>query len=241
MKLARRFWAVLLIVCAATTASAAPGTTSATSKSYPDPARFEKSIRAFEAKDNQGTPAPGGIVCVGSSSMAFWNATVQQDLAPLPVIPRGFGGSTMNDALFFADRVVTRYRPKAVVLYEGDNDVAAGIAPEKIRETFEAFTSTVHKALPDAHIYVISIKLSPVRATLWPKILETNRLIQAACGKDKRLVYVSIVEAMMGSDGKVREDLFRTDKLHMNPKGYSIWRDKLRPILMGAESVAKQG
>jgi lysophospholipase L1-like esterase len=206
-------------------------------KPYPDPARFEKAIRAFEAADAKLTPPPGGIVCVGSSSMAGWHATLKQDLAPLPVIGRGFGGSNMNDALHFVDRVVTRYRPRAVVLYEGDNDLAQGVPPEKIRDTFVAFAAAVHRQLPDTRIYVLSIKPSPARWALWARTLEANRLLQAACAADaKRLNYVSIVEPMLGPDGQPLAAIFKTDRLHMTAKGYALWRDVLRPVLMKHEA-----
>lgn len=206
-------------------------------RQYPDPARFEKAVRAFEAADDKMTPPPGGIVCVGSSSIVGWHATIKQDLAPLPVIPRGFGGSNMNDALFYVDRVVLRYRPRAVVLYEGDNDIAQGIAAEKIRDTFVAFASAIHRRQPETRIYVLSIKPSPSRWALWPRTVEANRLLQAACAADaKRLSYVSIVEPMLGPDGRPLEAIFKPDRLHMNAKGYTLWRDVLRPLLLKRES-----
>jgi len=144
----------------------------------------------------------------------------------------------MNDALFFVDRIVIKYRPRAVVLYEGDNDINAGIAPKKIAETFKAFVAAVHKQLPETRIYVMSIKPSPSRWSLWPKSVETNSLIKAACVGNKQLTYVSIVEPMMASDGKVRTDIFRFDRLHMNAAGYGLWRDVLKPILLNKETVA---
>lgn len=204
-------------------------------RAYPNPQRFESSIKAFEKSDEKTPPAPGGIVCVGSSSMVKWKPTIQADLAPLHVIPRGFGGSMMNDALYYVDRIVTKYRPRAVVVYEGDNDIAAGITPQKINEKFKAFVAAVHQKLPDAHIYLLSIKPSPSRKSLWPQSIEANSLMSATCAADKSLTYVSIVEPMLANDGKVRTDIFGLDRLHMNAKGYALWRSVLRPILMKDE------
>ena len=210
-------------------------------KKYGDPTRFEKVIQAFEAKDKTATPLPGGIVCIGSSSMANWHPTIQQDLAPLKIIARGFGGSTMNDAAYYAERMVVRYRPKAVVLYEGDNDIGSGMSPKQICEAFESFVSTVQKGLPEARIYVISIKPSLKRWNLWPTSVEANKLIAGVCAKDpNRLTYVSVVEGMLGTDGKVRDDIFRADKLHMTAKGYEIWKGALKPVLMAKEAIASK-
>jgi len=227
-----------LILILLITASTRAADVADLSKPYPEPQRFEKSIKAFELADEKNPPAPGQIVCVGSSSMVGWHATIQKDLAPLKVIARGFGGSNMNDALYYVDRVVIKYRPRAVVLYEGDNDINAGVTPAKIAETFKTFVNTIHKKLPDARIYVLSIKPSPSRWSLWPKSIEANMLLKAACAADKRLTYVSIVETMMQPDGKVKEEIFKADRLHMLPAGYVLWRDVLKPILMSKEMVA---
>jgi len=219
--------------------AAATGNAASVVKKYADPKRFEKSILAYEAKDQaNGTPAPGGIVCIGSSSMVGWHPTIQQDLSPLKVIARGFGGSNMNDAAHYAERLVVRYRPKAVVLYEGDNDIGAGMAPSQVCEAFQSFVGTIHKALPDTRIYVISIKPSLKRWNLWPSAVEANKLIASVCAKDPtRLTYVSIVEGMMNADGKVRDDIFRTDRLHMSAKGYEIWKAAVRPVLLAREGT----
>ena len=108
-------------------------------KPYPSPERFEEAIQRYETEAGENPPPEGAIVCVGSSSMKGWHETIKTDLAPPTLIPRGFGGSNMNDALHYVDRIVLPYRPRAVIVYEGDNDVAQGITPEKIADTFSAF------------------------------------------------------------------------------------------------------
>jgi lysophospholipase L1-like esterase len=202
---------------------------------YPSPARFEKAVREFEAADQKQPPPSGAIVCIGSSSMRGWHSAIEEDLAPLTVIPRGFGGSNMNDALQYADRIVIPYRPRAIVLYEGDNDIEQRIPPEKVVATFRAFVGKVHKHLPDARIYVLSIKPSIRRWQSWPQAKEANRLIAEACAKDKRLVYVDVASPMLDADGQPCKDLFQKDNLHMTRPGYVVWRDVLRPVLLKAE------
>jgi hypothetical protein len=68
---------------------------------------FENAIQNFEKEDKKNFPASNAIVCIGSSSMRFWHPTIEKDLAPLTIIPRGFGGSDLKDALIFVDRIVT--------------------------------------------------------------------------------------------------------------------------------------
>lgn len=204
-------------------------------KQYRSPTRFEEEIQRFETADREQPRPQGAIVCVGSSSIRGWHGTINDDLAPLTIIPRGFGGSNMNDALHYADRIVFPYNPRAIVVYEGGNDIAQGIAPEKIADTFREFVEKVHQKLPKCRIYFLSIKPSIWRWSLWPKVEEANRLISAECAKDKRLAFVDVASGMLNEEGKPRKEIFKKDNLHMTRDGYVIWRDALRPILLKAE------
>lgn len=204
-------------------------------RKYGSPERFEKEIQRFEIADRQQSAATGAIVCIGSSSIRGWHDTIADDLAPLTIIPRGLGGSNMNDALHYADRIVLPYKPRAVVVYEGDNDIAQGIPPQTIAATFDEFVKKVHKRLPDCRMYFISIKPSIDRWSLWPKMKEANALIAARCANDKRLTFVDIAAGMLNGKEIPRGELFKKDNLHMTREGYMIWRDTLRPILMASE------
>jgi lysophospholipase L1-like esterase len=209
---------------------------------YGNPERFEKEIRAFEEADKKQPPPQDGIVCIGSSSMRGWHETIKDDLAPLVIIPRGFGGSNMNDLLHYTDRIVLFYKPRAIVVYEGDNDIAQEISPKTIAETFRKFVKKVHAQLPECRIYFISIKPSISRWHLWPKMKEANGLIAAECSRDNRLTFVDVANPMLDDEGNPRKEIFADDKLHMNRNGYRIWRDLLKPILLGSElEYEKQG
>jgi lysophospholipase L1-like esterase len=202
---------------------------------YGAPGKFEKEMQSFDKADAAAKPPEGAIVCTGSSSMRGWRTTIAEDLAPLTVIPRGFGGSSMNDLLHHADRLVLAYKPRAVVVYEGDNDIASGIAPERILEAFKAFVAKVREKLPEARIYVLSIKPSPSRWSLWKKTQEANALLKGFCAEGKLLTYVDVATPMLNEKGEPRKELFLSDNLHMVRAGYEVWRDTLRPVLMAAE------
>lgn len=212
-----------------------PDRAAGTNREYGSSERFEKEILAFEAADLKQPPPTGAIVCLGSSSMKGWNAKLAEDLAPLTVIPRGFGGSNMNDALHFFDRIVTPCKPRAIVVYEGDNDIAFGIAPERLRDAFRALVDKAHRECPGARIYVLSIKPSISRWRIWPKMVAANRLIEQVCAGDKLLCYVDVATPMLDANGEPRKDIFKPDKLHMTREGYVIWRDVLKPVLLKNE------
>jgi lysophospholipase L1-like esterase len=194
------------------------------------PERWEKEIAAFEAADKTNPPPSQPIVFVGSSSIRLWKS-LAQDFSGLKVLNRGFGGSQLADSAHFADRIVLPYRPRTVVLYAGDNDIAAGVSPEQVRDDFASFVKTVRHQLPDTRIAFISIKPSPSRWKLVEKIRSANQLIEDYCRKGDRLVYIDVFTAMLGDDGRPRDELFVQDRLHMNEKGYAIWTRRVRPHL----------
>jgi lysophospholipase L1-like esterase len=172
---------------------------------------------------------------MGSSSMKGWHAHITNDLAPLPIVAHSVNGSTMADALRYADSVVLPRQPRAVVIYAGDNDIARGVSPAKIAARFDTFVTKVHTELPACRIYFLSIKPSPARWKLWPNMTEANNLIAAACEKDARLTYVDVASGMLDASGSPDGKLFQPDRLHMNRRGYETWRDTLRPILLEKE------
>lgn len=190
---------------------------------------FEDDIAKYEEADKKTPPPKGAVLFVGSSSIRMWR-TVAKDMAPLTVLNRGFGGSKASDALYFADRIVIPYAPKAIVYYEGDNDLAAKRKPEQVRDDVKAFVEKVRAALPDVPIHIISIKPSPSRAKLWPVAEEANKLLQDYAKTVKGVTYVDVATEMM-KDGKAREELFGKDMLHMNADGYAIWTKKVKEAL----------
>ena len=139
-----------------------------------------------------------------------------------------------DDCLALADRIVLPFRPSQIVVYAGDNDLAAGKSPNEILEAFKGFVRTVLDALPSARITYISIKPSPVRWQLMDKMVKANQSIAAFTLSDARLSFVDVFNPMLDENGKPREDLFVADKLHMNAKGYALWVSILKPRLSDA-------
>jgi lysophospholipase L1-like esterase len=197
------------------------------------PQFWSLSIAAFEKADRKNPPKPGVIVFVGSSSIRFWS-TLQDDMKPLDVVNRGFGGSQIAHVNIYADRIVIPYRPRAVVLYAGDNDLSWpwSKSPERVFQDFREFVQIVHANLPDTWIYFISIKPSILRWTDWSKSQRTNEMIRNYCLTEPRVQYIDVDAAMLGLDGKPRRDIFRLDGLHMNAKGYAIWTSIIKPVLL---------
>jgi lysophospholipase L1-like esterase len=201
-----------------------------------EPQRFEADIRSFEAEDKVSPPPTGAIVVTGSSSVRRWHPTIKEDLTPLSVVPRGFGGSTMEDALHWIDRIAIAYKPRAVVIYEGDNDLGRyEVPPATIAEQFGAIVKRIHAALPATRVYVISVKPSVSRWEVWPDAVKTNELLKALAAKNDLVTFIDVATPMLQPHGKVRTDIFVEDNLHLNPKGYEIWAAAVRAVLVPAE------
>ena len=192
--------------------------------------RSEAEILAFEASDRAAPPPPAGIVFVGSSSIRLWR-TLPSDFPGLPVVNRGFGGSTLPEATHYLPRIVLPYRPRTVVLYEGDNDLALNWRPEQVAADYLAFVRVVRDALPATRIIFISVKPSPSRWQLVDQQREANRLVREIAARDSLQTFVDVFTPMLGANGRPRPELFLADSLHMTPAGYVVWREQLAPYL----------
>ena len=223
----------LLVVIASCVHSGAPATAGVGAPAMPAPATaaaFEPEIRAFEAADRLIPPAPGGIVFVGSSSVRLWPNLVG-DFPDEPVLNRGFGGSTLPDVIYFAPRIVLPYRPRLVVLYAGDNDLAAGRTPEQVAADYTTFVRVVRDALPATRVVFISIKPSPSRWAIHEQMERANTLVAHAAGRDTLATFVDVYTPMLGASGYPRPELYQADSLHMTAAGYALWRTRLTPVL----------
>lgn len=199
----------------------------------PDFTRWEKTIEAFEQQDKDRPPPKNAILFGGSSTIRLWD--LPASFPRLDVINRGFGGSQIADSVYFAPRIITKYEPRIVVFYAGDNDVAAGKKPEQVLEDFQALVKAIHKDLPKTKILFVSIKPSPSRLKFFETQKKANALVEDFCKKNELLTYVDVVKPMLDDDGKPREELFTKDNLHMNAKGYELWASILKPYLKPRE------
>lgn len=187
---------------------------------------WDSEINSLTEIDQKQTPPKDAVLFVGSSSMRLWK-NLRTSFPQINVINRGFGGSRLEDVNFYFDRIVAPYNPKTIVLYAGENDVNDGIAPEKVLADFRQFSQLVRAKFPKAKLLYVSLKPSPSRWKLADNFRKTNELIKAEILKDKRAKFINVWSVMLDGNGEPKDELFVADKLHMNEKGYAIWRDIL--------------
>jgi lysophospholipase L1-like esterase len=191
--------------------------------------KWETEIAAFEASDRTNPPPKNCILFVGSSSIRMWSS-LREDFQGLPVINRGFGGSELADSVKLAGRIILPYYPREVVIYAGANDLAGGKAPELVFGDFVALAAKIQEHLPMARIALIASAPNPKRWAIVDKVKRFNSLAQEYC-RAHDLIFIDVYPLMLGPDGLPKPDIFREDGLHMNSKGYVIWKKAVAPWL----------
>ncbi len=195
---------------------------------------YANEIAAFKRQDSIAFPQTGQILFTGSSSFTLWK-DVQAYFPQYPIINRGFGGSTLLDVTYYEATIIFPYKPKQIVLYCGENDIAndSTVTGAVVFERFKKLYEDIRSTLGNVPIVYVSMKPSLSRWHLREKQIDGNNRIRKFLRKKKRnAVFVDVWPGMLGADGKPREELYIGDKLHMNASGYAIWQKLLEPLLL---------
>jgi len=198
--------------------------------------KWNKDILQFEQQDKNEPDPANAILVAGSSSIRLWSS-LKEDLAPYPVIQRGFGGSKFSDLAVYTKEIVYPHKFRALVIFEA-NDITGSNAdksPKEVARLFSRIVHTVRRKYPEEPIFVIEITPTQSRWPFWPTIMKTNRLLQESCSKMHKTYFIETATAYLNKDGKPRNELFIKDMLHQNREGYKIWgalvRKKLDEVL----------
>ena len=188
----------------------------------PNPFGYENEINAFLRSDSVKFPPVGAYLFTGSSTIAKWK-NLREDFKEIRVIPRGFGGSNIRALNYYANDIVLPYKPKAIVVYEGDNDLAAGESVDSVMARFARFERMVHHSLPRCKLYILSIKPSPVRRQYLSVQTQANQRLKALAKHHAKTQYVDITHLMYDKQGHLRSDCFLGDSLHITDECYKVW------------------
>jgi len=224
--------AALLSGCATPTPAgkATPAPEAATGLDPVSSPQWAADMARFAAEDASRPPPAHPVVFTGSSSVRMWGS-LADDFPQVPVLNRGFGGSQVRDATWYADEIAIRYQPRRIVLYAGDNDIDAGRSPAQVRDDVRAFVARIRRDLPGVPIAYLAIKPSPARIDQLPAQREANALVRAEAARLQDVDFIDVATPMLGADGQPRAELFGDDDLHMNARGYELWRGIVAPYL----------
>ena len=201
-----------------------------------DPTVWDGAMERFAEQDRMNPPPMGAVLLTGSSSIARWNDQAAKALAPLTVIARGFGGSMMSDVVHHLDTVALKYKPRAILIYEGDNDTFYGVEEKEIIGSLSKIVDKVHQELPDTRIYVMAVKPSTSRVGVWENAQTVNAAYKEIAKHDPQVYFVDSATPFLKSDGSVMTDIFVEDGLHLNTMGNLIWGSTIRAALMPQEA-----
>ena len=194
---------------------------------------FWDDIQAFKKQDSLSFPPKNAILFIGSSSFTMWK-DVQTHFPSYTIINRGFGASLLPDVIRYANDIISPYHPKQIVIYCGENDIAASdtVTAKLVFNRFRQLFNFIRNRYPKVKVTYVSMKPSPSRQLLLQKMISGNELIKKYLSSKKRTSYVDVYKEMIDDEGKPRSDIFLDDNLHMNKTGYAIWQKLIEPHLL---------
>lgn len=189
--------------------------------------RHAKTIEEFRKYDRKNTAPSPHVLFVGSSSIVLWPTA--EAFPALNVINRGFGGASMQEINHFYDDVIGRYDPRAVVVYS-DIEIENGATPDQTIANYKLLISRLKTDFPTAKIFLLSMKPTLIDHKMGAEVRgnkETaNKMLEKIADADEQLVFVDVSTAMIdAATGKLRQDIFVADGLHLGAKGYQLWNE----------------
>ncbi len=201
-------------------------------QSLPEVKAWETAIQKFEQLDKSENYPDESVIFAGSSSILLWS-TLKEDMAPYPVIHRGYGGAKLSDLAVYAGRIFDPHVFRAAVIFVA-NDITGSEqdkSPDEVLALYKSVVKTIRKNHKDVPVFWIAITPTTSRWKAWPQIQKANMLIKEYSEKNKNLHFITTDFAFLGNDGKPKNELFRDDLLHLNDKGYDVWQEIIKKEL----------
>ena len=194
---------------------------------------FINEIKAFRKADSITTPPKNAVLLIGSSSFTKWK-DVQDYFPAHTMLNRGFGGSSLTDVIYYVNDVILKYKPKQILIYCGENDIAGStsVTADTVLERFKTLYTIIRSKFKRIPIAFISMKPSPSREKYLATMQKGNAMIKSFMEHEKKSSYIDVYSSMLDANGKILTHIFLSDKLHMNAEGYKIWQGVIAPYLV---------
>ena len=139
----------------------------------------------------------------------------------------------------FITFVIQQFKIKVVQLIwtvvksgKGENDIAEGVAPERVAANIVTLMGQLRRDMPHARIAYLSMKPTPSRWDLYPLMASVNSEISAHAKKGGHFDYLDVGSALLGIEGRPSDEFFGADRLHMSARGYARWNAMINAYLM---------
>jgi lysophospholipase L1-like esterase len=187
---------------------------------------YEEDVKKLETLQGTLSYDPE-LIFYGSSSIRLWE-NVYEEFKQFHPVNLGFGGATLAACVWFFDRILQPYSPRHIVCYAGDNDLGDGRTAEEVLIFFRQLLANLHTRFPGIPFTFISIKPSLARHDIMDRMRFANQLIKTAIEQaGPGHYFLNVFDLMLDKDGNPLPDLFETDGLQMNQKGYLLWNKVL--------------
>jgi lysophospholipase L1-like esterase len=191
---------------------------------------YENEIQRLEKERTELTYDPK-LLFYGSSSIRLWE-TLYDDFADYKPVNLGFGGSTLAACDWFFDRVVSPFHPDSIIVYAGDNDLGDGRHPEEVFIFFQQLVARTRRQFGDIPLAYISVKPSISRWNIVDSIRYCNKIIEEEIKRQAdHLYFINIYNRMTDNAGYPKREFLDPDGLHINEKGYALWKGIIHQYL----------
>lgn len=185
------------------------------------PSVWEREMAAYAREDQASSRLENPLVIVGGQRVKLWRG-LEDLLAPKPVLMRGLGNATVDDIIYYYDRLIGFYRPDTLVILPANSEFH--IRDMKSAEEFMravrrlADMDTAHNTT--RHLYIFT----PLKTPAYPgdntKIDEISRRLKAWAEQDERIVILDANALLSDKEGNAKPGFFRNDGVNLNEHGY---------------------
>jgi lysophospholipase L1-like esterase len=164
----------------------------------------------------------GDLVFVGTSITEGFPVT--ELFHSLKVKNRGIGGNETRFILEYIEKIAKK-KPAKIFLEIGVNDLKIQVPVDTVFDRYRRIIDIIGKASPGTEVIVQStLSTSPPI----DEIAELNRRLSEWC-HNKKITYVDLYSALC-KDGAL-DTAFTPDGIHLNAGAYTIWKDKIGPMV----------
>ena len=190
---------------------------------------YAEQVDKIVAASAEKHPTKERVVFAGSSTFRLWE-DLHDHFPAYEVVNAGIGGSCFMDLNRYREQLISGTEPDALIIYEGDNDAVNIEEIADILEEAESLYAWIREHHPDLPVFQLSPKPSPLR---WSYLLKYMRLNSAleTLGKKYNVTYIDCWPALTLPDGRVNEEYFIWDRLHLNEEGNKALGDCIRAEL----------
>lgn len=219
-----------------------------------DPASQEQLLSLFREKAakwqadvdklSASNPSDGStehVLFIGSSSFRLWDS-IAEDLSSLKVLRRAYGGARYRDLAVHTPQLIKGLKfSKAVVFIANDitGSQQEDTDPETVSKLARLVIHQLRKEQPECQIHLLAVTPTPSRYKYWQRIQVINAMLKTIAQSTDNVFYIPTAYAFLDSDGRPRSELFKEDRLHLNPVGYQFWSEIILEALESKDQDSK--